>query len=111
LVSRSGRREINVPGVGGFPSFRHGLLSHVKVIHGTFILSPMIRRRPCSTVLASLGNQQNIAFVNVSPELDGSMFTDPQKLHQRKLITNDASGVLIFQGNSPNRQKSGVNPH
>jgi hypothetical protein len=101
LVSRSGVREINVSGVGGFPTFRHGLLSQVKVIHGTFILSSSIRRRPCSAVLASLRNQQSIAFVNVSPELDGSMFTDRQKLHQHKLASSDASEESFFRAIRP----------
>jgi hypothetical protein len=96
LVSRSGVREINVSGVGGFPSLRHSLLNHVKVIHGTFILSSTIRRRPCSAVLASLRNQQRIALVNVCPELSGSMFTDRQKLHQHKLVTSDASEEPFF---------------
>ena len=84
------------PGCGGFPSLRHGLLSHVKVIHGTFILFSTIRRRPCSAVLASLRNEQSIAFVNVSPELNGSMFTDRQKLHQHKLASSDASEEYSF---------------
>ena len=61
------------PALVVFPTFRHGLLSHVKVIHGTFILSSTIRRHPCSAVLAGPRNQQSIAFVNVSPELNGSM--------------------------------------
>jgi len=95
LVSRSGVRVINVSGVGGFPTFRHGLLRHVKIIHGRFILSSTIRRRWCSPVLASLGDQQSIAFL--SPELNGSMFTDRQKLHQDKLVTSDASEEPFFR--------------
>jgi hypothetical protein len=63
---------------------------------GMFILSSTIRRRPCSAVLASLGNQQSIAFVNVSPELNGSMFTDRQKLRRHKLVTSDASEEYSF---------------
>jgi len=97
LVSRSGVRVINVSGVGGFPTFRHGLLRHVKIIHGRFILSSTIRRRWCSPVLASLGNRQGIALVNVCPELSGSMFTDRQKLHQHKLVTSDASEEPFFR--------------
>jgi hypothetical protein len=97
LVSRSGVWEIKVSGIGGFPTFRHGVLSLVKVIHGTFIFSSTIRRRPCSATLASLRNQQSIAFVNVSEKLSGSMFTDRQKLHQHKLVTSDASEGSFFR--------------
>ena len=97
LVSRSGAREINVSGVGGFPALQHCLLSYVRVIHGAFILSSTIRRRPCSAIPASLRNQQSIAFVNVPPELSGSMFTDRQKLHQDKLVTSDASEESFFR--------------
>jgi hypothetical protein len=112
LVSRSGVREINISSVGGFPTFRHGVLSHVKVIHGTFILSSTIRRRPCRATLASLRNQQSIAFVNVSQELNGSMFADRQKLHRDKLVTSAASEEYSYsQGNPPNQPKSGANPH
>jgi hypothetical protein len=55
-----------------------------------FILSSTIRQHPCNAVLASLRNQQSIAFVNLSPALNGSMFTDRQKLHQHELVTSDA---------------------
>jgi hypothetical protein len=65
---------------------------------GMFILFSTIRRHPCSAVLATLRNQQSIAFVNVSPELDGSMFTDRQKLHRHKLVTSDAAEEHSFFG-------------
>src|SRR5271170_6758980 len=74
---------------------------------GRFILSSTIRRRPCTAVLASLRNQQSIAFLNVSPELKGSMFTDRQKLHPERLVTSDSSEESFFQSNSPNQLKSG----
>jgi hypothetical protein len=60
-----------------------------------FILSSTIRWRRCSPVLARLGDQQSIAFL--SPKLDGSMFTDRQKLHQDKLVTSDASEESFFR--------------
>jgi hypothetical protein len=47
--------------------------------------------------------------VNVSPELNGSMFTDRQELHQHKLVSSDASEES-FHGNSPDQLKSGVSP-
>jgi hypothetical protein len=50
---------------------------------------------------ASLRNQQSIAFVNVSPELDGSMSTDRQKLHQHKLASSDASEESFFRAIRP----------
>jgi hypothetical protein len=103
LVSRSGVRKINILGVGGSHCFRYGLLKHVKVIHGTFILSSAIRRRPCSAVPASLRNQQSIASVNVSTELNGSMYTDRQKLHRHELVTGDASEEYsVFRVIRPN---------
>ena len=89
-------RKVNIPGVGGSPSLRLGLLSHVKVIHGdvhSFFHDSAV---PVRAVLASLRNQQSIAFVNVSLELDGSMFTDRQKLHRHKLVTSDASEEYSF---------------
>jgi hypothetical protein len=66
-----------------------------------FILPPRFRQHPCNAVLASLRNQQSIAFVNVSPELDGSMFTDRQKLHQHKLASSDASEESFFRAIRP----------
>jgi hypothetical protein len=32
-----------------------------------------------------------------APEINGSMFTDRQKLHQHKLVTSDASEELFFR--------------
>src|ERR1700683_4157559 len=78
---------------------------------GMFILSSTIRRHRCSAVLASLRNQQSIAFVKLSP---GTQRFD---VHRSPEVTSAQTGhercfrgVFIFQGNSPNQLKSGVNP-
>jgi len=84
-----------------FPTFRHGVLSHVKVIHGTFILSSTIPDAPCSAVPATLGNHPSIAFVNVFP---GTRRFD---VHRSPEVTSGQTGheccfrgAFIFSGQS-----------